>query len=96
MMLDIEVPPSTISFTEPKHGGPYPLIVAVGTLTIRMSDGRTPIESPNVVVSLDNTGKIAADVLGHPLRATATLYNDDGSQFFSASFRRSSSVAPST
>jgi hypothetical protein len=85
MKLRLAIGAAEVEFTE--AGGPYPLIVAVGSLhmTARSGDPSDTAsdETPSVVVSLNNDGNIAAGIVDVPLRALGAIDNDDGSEYFS-------------
>jgi hypothetical protein len=88
MRLVLELTPHPIEFGQ--KGDPnaeYPLLVSVGTLRIaaRSGEGESSISSgelPSLEVTLDNSGRLAASIIGAPLRARADVYDDDGNLFF--------------
>lgn len=72
-------------FVEPGADGPYDWLGKVGTLLLAAHAGHLDIgaaESANVSFELNNISRQAADLLGRPLRAVATIYDDDGELFF--------------
>lgn len=76
----------SIEFVEPRTAGAYPWLVGVGTLLLAASgghlDGAAVGESANVDFDLDNQDRQAATLLGRPIRALATLYDDADDELF--------------
>lgn len=85
MRLVIELSPS-IELTEANSNGANPYLTNVGTLHLsaRAGDaiGLTAKETPNITVTLDNEKRRVSRLIGAPLRARATIYDDDESIFF--------------
>jgi len=75
-----------IEFTEPLSGGAFPYLLEVGELRIAARAGYLSGlgvgESPSLAVTLDNAGNRAAGIVGAPLRATASVYDDDDSVYW--------------
>lgn len=86
MRLVLALNGGAIEITSPRTPGPYQWLLDVGTLrTAARAGDQTGIgvgESPSVVVSIDNTKRKAAAKIGRPLRERATVYDDDGAEFF--------------
>lgn len=86
MRLQLDLYPATIVFVERDAPGAYPWLVAVGGLALSARAGHLSGigvgETPSVRVRLDNVGRQAAALLGRPLRARATVYDDAGDAFF--------------
>lgn len=86
MRFVLTLEPSAVQFTPPLTGGPHPLLLDVGSVTISCQVGDTQQlggrESSSVDVTLDNRGNRAATIVGLPLRKAAQIFNDDGSLFF--------------
>jgi hypothetical protein len=80
----LSLDPSDVAFTKVGDSGPFPLLLAIGTLRIAARAGHISgigtTESTNVTVSLDNTGGRAAEIVGRPLRVQAQIY--DGPDLF--------------
>ena len=87
MRLVVELGGGQVEFTEPLSGGAFPYLLEVGELRVAARAGYISGlgvgESPSLEVVLDNAGKRAADILGQPLRSLATVYDDDGSEYWS-------------
>ena len=87
MRLVLDLGGNEIEFTEPLSGGAFPYLFEVGTLRIAARAGYISGlgvgESPSLAVTLDNASNRAADIIGSPLRARATVYDDDGSTYWS-------------
>lgn len=83
MRLELALPPSVLTFTYARDGGPLPWLLKVGTLRLQARVGQSgSAETASMEVTIDNSGRQAADVIDHPLRARATVYDDDDSIFF--------------
>lgn len=84
MRLLVDLDGTEIEITE--SGGAYPYLSKVGTLLLEARaghlDGIGIGESANLTVDLANDGNKASTLLGRPLRATATVYDDDDDEFF--------------
>lgn len=95
MMLRVVVEGATLEFTEPRAGGPYPWLIGRGELHMQARaghlEGLGATESPSLPVTLDNDGGQAVAALGRPLRALATMFDDDGDEQLSGLIAR---VAP--
>jgi hypothetical protein len=80
----LSLDPSDVAFTKVGDSGPFPLLLAIGTLRIAARAGHISgigtTESTSVTVSLDNTAGRAAEILGRPLRVQARIY--DGPDLF--------------
>jgi hypothetical protein len=81
MRLVLTIPPSALEFTQPIDGGPYPLLMTIGTLRQAVRAG-TPTglaatEAESVTVTLDNTSNVAAALVGQPLRMAAEIYDGE-------------------
>jgi hypothetical protein len=87
MRLVVDLGGNEIEFTEPLSGGAFPYLLEVGTLRIAARAGYISGlgvgESPSLAVTLNNAGDRAADIIGAPLRSVATIYDDDGSVYWS-------------
>jgi hypothetical protein len=87
MQLVLYLTPSAVTFTQPKDGGPYPWLMEVGSLRLKVRAGFLPsigsTETPSILVNMDNTGKQVSSVIRRPLRRKAEVYADDGSLLFS-------------
>jgi len=87
MRLVLDLGGNEIEFTEPLSGSLFPYLLEVGELRIAARAGYISGlgvgESPSLAVTLDNAGNQAADIIGSPLRARATVYDDDGSTYWS-------------
>lgn len=87
MRVALSLPGGEIVFS-PEHDleGPYPYLVAIGTLRIAARAGRLAGlgvgESPSLEVQLQNAERQVADTIGLPFRAPTRVLNDDGSVFF--------------
>ena len=86
MRLVVDLGGNEIEFTEPLSGGAFPYLLEVGTLRIAARagyiSGLGTVESPSLTVTLDNAANRAAGIIGQPLRAQATVYDDDGSTYW--------------
>lgn len=86
MRVEIELTPSAISFSSVGGTGPYPYLVAVGSLRMaaRAGDPASSVasETPSIVVSIANAENRAARILSVPLRARAVVYDDAEAEFF--------------
>lgn len=75
-----------LEFTPPGSGGEFPWLSKVGTLAIVARAGHLDgavVESESTLeFDLDNTARQAATLLGHCVRATAEVYDDNGELFF--------------
>ena len=73
-----------IEFTEALAGGDFPYLLEVGALRLAARAGYLSGlgvgESPSLAVTLNNAGNRAADIIGAPLRARASVY--DGADAF--------------
>lgn len=87
MRLVLDLGANDITFAEVGSGGAFPYLLEVGDLRIAARAGYLAGlgsgESPSLAVALDNTGNRAAEIIGQPLRAAATVYDDDGSVYWS-------------
>ena len=87
MRLVLDLGGNEIEFTEPLSGGAFPYLLEVGELRIAARAGYLSGlgvgESPSLAVTLDNAGNRAADIIGAPLRAAASVYDDDDSVYWS-------------
>jgi hypothetical protein len=84
---------TTVEFTRKTDtDGPYPYLTRVGTLRVAARAGRQAGlgvgESPSLDISLDNNERQTAAILGNPLRAPVTVYEDDGDIFFAGAISR--------
>ncbi len=83
MRLVLDLDPSQIEFVEPLDAGPNPFLLSVGTLRQAARAGHLEgigsSESPSVDITLD---KAARKIIGRPLRARATIYDDDDELYF--------------
>lgn len=86
MRLVLDIAGAPIEFTSLTDDGPYPYLISVGTLQIAARAGRLAGlgvgESPSLDVLLANNERQTAPLIGLPLRARATVYDDDGAVFF--------------
>lgn len=86
MRLVLTLGGAQVEFTEPLSGGQFPYLLEVGVLRIQARAGYLSGlgvgESPSLSVTLDNSANRVADIIGAPLRARATVYDDDESVFW--------------
>jgi hypothetical protein len=86
MHLVLHLTPAAVTFTEPTSGGAYPLLLEVGTMRLGVragaDSGLQVGETTNLAVTLDNSGRRAATIVGRPLRSAAEVYDDAGALFF--------------
>lgn len=77
---------ATVEFTPKTDAGPYPYLLAVGTLRVAARAGRLSGlgvgESPSLDIVLENNERQTAPTIGNPLRVPVTVTYDDGSPFF--------------
>ena len=75
MHLVLHLTPAAVTFTEPTSGGAYPLLLEVGTMRLAVRAGEASGlqvgEAPSLAVTLDNSGRRAATIVGRPLRPAA-------------------------
>lgn len=87
MRLVLALDSGDVSFEGPGSPAAFPWLLGVGTLRIAARAGNASGfgvgETSSLTATLDNAGKQAAGVVGVPLRRVATVYDDDGEQFFS-------------
>lgn len=83
---------ASIEFTERLAGGQFPYLQGVGSLRRAVRAGyRSGLgvgESPSLAVTLNNDGNRAADIIGHPLRASAAVYDDADDLIWSGAISR--------
>lgn len=87
MRLVLTIGANPVEFAEVGSGGGFPYLLDVGDLHVAVRAGYLSGlgvgESPSLAVTLDNTGNRAAGIIGQPLRARATVYDDDDSVYWS-------------
>jgi hypothetical protein len=86
MRVVIDLLGAPIEFSERLSGGAHPLLDDVGTLHESARTGNQygigVDESPNLAVRILNADNEGARILGRPLRAAATVYDDEEALFF--------------
>lgn len=87
MRLVVQLGGGQVEFTEPLSGGTFPYLIEVGDLLVAARAGYISGlgvgESPSLAVVLDNAANRAATIIGAPLRAAATVYDDTGAEYWS-------------
>ena len=86
MRLVVQLGGGQVEFSEPRSSGVFPYLLEVGELRIAARagyiSGLGAGESPSLTVTLDNAANRAAGIIGQPLRAQATVYDDDASVYW--------------
>lgn len=93
MYVQLQIAGAVITFTpKTSEGTPYPYLLGVGALRVAARAGQRAGlgvgESPSLPFKLDNNERQSAPLVGNPLRSIATVFNDDGSVFFSGAISR--------
>lgn len=87
MRLVIRIDGVDFEFVEGRADGEYPWLGKVGNLLLAARAGHLESvglpETASITVQLDNENRQAATLLGRPVRAGATLFDDEDETLFS-------------
>lgn len=77
---------SSVELTPTNSDGPFPLLGPVGAIRVAAragsASGLGSNEAPSASFELDNTDNFASELIGSPLRALASIYDDDNALAF--------------
>lgn len=86
MYFELDLVPSTLTFTEPLDGGPFPYLIDVGALRQQVRagflEGIGVAETPSLSVTLSNDGNRVAGIVRQPFRTRGRVFDDAGALYF--------------